>query len=76
MWVQVLESLSECLSTQWRDCLVPIMGEHGELNSPSHLSKTAVQHETSVVPIRMEQANICLCERKKILIKVHIDAIN
>lgn len=39
-WVQ---SLSECLPAQWRDCCVPIMGECSELHSPSHLSKTAAQ---------------------------------
>lgn len=62
MWVQVLESLSECLPAQWRDRYVPIMGECGEHNSPSHPSKTAAQ-KTGMVPIRMEQANICLSEK-------------
>lgn len=45
VWVQVLESLSECLPTQLRDCSVPIMGECGELDSPNRLSKTAAQQQ-------------------------------
>lgn len=43
VWAQVLESLPECLVAQWRDCYVPIIGECGELNSPSHPSQTAAQ---------------------------------
>lgn len=31
MWVQVLESLSECLPAQRRDRYVPIMGECGRV---------------------------------------------
>lgn len=47
VWVQVLESLSECLPAQLRDRCVPIMGECGKLNSPSHLSKKKKKRQRS-----------------------------
>lgn len=69
--MQVLESAAEHLPAQLRDRRGPIMGERGGLGGPSRLSE---QQKPAWCQLgRSEQTYASL---RKILIKVHIDAIN
>lgn len=71
MWVQVLESSAERLPAQWRDRCGPIMGKRGGLGGPSRLSERQKPAWCQLGWSKQTYASL-----RKILIKVHIDAIN
>lgn len=72
VWVQVLESSSECLPAQWRDRYVPIMCS--DLNSPNHPAKNSGAVKAAWCQLGWREQTYA--SLRKILMKVHIDVIN
>lgn len=79
-WVQVFASFSDCLPRAVEGLLLcPCYGWLQRARCFPVVPQKQQCSRTGVVPVRAERANICLSQKKKkkkILMKVHIDAIN